>query len=438
MGPFDSGRPKFASSNLSSQSRYGADITARASIQSPHFPTTPLPHSPRPRLLREDDWPIIRSHGFAFTLDSNNFLKMPESPERILVAMSGGVDSSVAALLMKRQGFSVEGGYMKNWINEENIVGDCPWQQDIEDARAVAEALAIPFRVVNLMREYRVRVVEYLLKGYQAGITPNPDAMCNREMKFGVFLDLAIAAGFNAVATGHYARRLLQADGSWDILEGVDKNKDQSYFLALLRQDQVAAARFPVGELQKAEVRKMASAFELTTAGKKDSQGICFIGEIKMRDFLQTFVADNPGPIRTRQGQNLGQHKGLHLYTLGQRRGVGVPSNTPHEAYVVVEKRFHSNELIVAFDRLDTEGLYARRCRIGSLSFTNKNLAAPVKIAAKPRYRAKSTPVSFEPLGENSALLEFAQPQRALTPGQICALYEGEQLIGGGVFEEIF
>ena len=368
----------------------------------------------------------------------NNSLKVSQASERVLVAMSGGVDSSVAALLLHREGLPIEGAYMKNWINDENIVGDCPWQQDIEDARAVAEALPIPFRVVNLMREYRARVVEYLLKGYQTGITPNPDAICNREMKFGVFLELAKAAGFQAVASGHYARRLRQTDGSWEILEGVDKSKDQSYFLALLQQHQIAAARFPVGELQKADVRKVASTFNLVTAQKKDSQGICFIGEVKMRDFLQNFVPNNPGPIRTRQGRNLGQHKGLHLYTLGQRKGVGVPSNTRNEAYVVVEKRFDSNELIVAFDRLDTEGLYARRCRVGSLSFTNRRLPERAQIAAKPRYRAKAAPVSFEAIGENSAIVEFDQPQRALTPGQICALYDGEQLLGGGVFEEIF
>ena len=375
---------------------------------------------------------------FAIRQVPNNSLEVSESSERVLVAMSGGVDSSVAALLLHREGLPIEGAYMKNWINEEKIVGDCPWQQDIEDARAVAGALPIPFRVVNLMREYRARVVAYLLKGYQSGITPNPDAMCNREMKFGVFLALAKAAGFQAVATGHYARRQRQADGSWEILEGVDKSKDQSYFLALLQQSQIAAARFPVGELQKAEVRKMANAFNLVTAGKKDSQGICFIGEIKMRDFLRNFVPDNPGPIRTRQGMELGQHRGLHLYTLGQRKGVGVPSNTRNEAYVVVEKRLASNELIVAFDRLDTEGLYARRCRIGSLSFTNRRITDRAQIAAKPRYRAKASAVLFEALGEKSAILEFEEPQRALTPGQICALYEGQQLLGGGVFEEIF
>jgi tRNA-uridine 2-sulfurtransferase len=369
---------------------------------------------------------------------SNNFAKVSQSSEAVLVAMSGGVDSSVAALLLSRQGVSIEGAYMKNWINEENIIGDCPWQQDIEDARAVAEALRIPFRVVNLMSEYRSRVVEYLLKGYQSGITPNPDAMCNREMKFGVFLELAKAAGFSAIATGHYARRYREADGSWAIMEGVDKTKDQSYFLALLRQDQIAEARFPVGELHKSEVRNAASEFNLVTAGKKDSQGICFIGEVKMRDFLQAFVPDNPGPIRTRQGRELGRHKGLHLYTLGQRRGVGVPSDTHKEAYVVVEKRFETNELIVAFDRANTEGLYARRCRIGSLSYTNKILPERAKILAKPRYRAKAVPLFFEALECGTAVVEFDQPQRALTPGQSCALYDGERLLGGGIFEEIF
>jgi tRNA-uridine 2-sulfurtransferase len=352
--------------------------------------------------------------------------------------MSGGVDSSVAALLLKKRGYTVEGAYMKNWINEENIAGECPWQQDINDARAVAAALNIPFRIVNMMREYRARVVDYLLSGYRSGITPNPDAMCNREMKFGIFLESAKASGFSAIATGHYARRVRAGDGSWDILEGVDKSKDQSYFLALLQQHQIAAALFPIGDLHKSEVRKVAGEFNLVTAGKRDSQGICFVGEIKMRDFLRAFVADNPGPIRTRQGKNVGQHKGLHLYTLGQKRGVAAPSNTPNESYVVVEKRFDSNELIVAFDRADAEGLYARRCQVGSLSYTNKALPARSTVLAKPRYRAKPARVLFEAIDERSAILEFDAPQRALTPGQVCALYDGERLIGGGMFEEIF
>jgi tRNA-uridine 2-sulfurtransferase len=357
--------------------------------------------------------------------------------DKILVAMSGGVDSSVAALLLHRAGLSVDGAYMKNWINEEEVLGDCPWQQDVKDARAVAATLGIPFRVVNLMGEYRTRVVDYLLQGYQSGITPNPDVMCNREMKFGVFLDLALAAGFDAIATGHYVRRAQASDGSWNILEGVDKQKDQSYFLALLRQEQIAAARFPVGELTKPDVRRLAEDGRLATAGKKDSQGICFIGNVKMRDFLRSFVPDRPGLIRNRRGKVVGKHHGLHLYTLGQRRGLRAPSNTLNESYVVVEKRPATNDLVVAFDRPDTEGLYTRRCRLASLSFTNGAIHGVTDLLAKPRYRAKATAARFAWIGDDQAELEFSELQRALTPGQICALYDGEILLGGGIFEQI-
>jgi tRNA-uridine 2-sulfurtransferase len=360
-----------------------------------------------------------------------------QGTEKVLVAMSGGVDSSVAALLLAHAGVPIEGAYMKNWINEENIAGDCPWQTDIEDARAVAQTLGIPFRVVNLMSEYRTRVVDYLLAGYRSGVTPNPDAMCNREMKFGVFMEYARQNSFTAVATGHYARRVQRSDGSWDILEGIDKNKDQSYFLALLAQTQIVAARFPIGDLHKPAVRSLAAENRLGTAGKKDSQGICFIGEVKMSDFLRAFVPDRPGLIRNHFGHVVGEHRGLHLYTLGQKRGVGVPSNTPHEAYVVVEKRAATNELIVAFDRPDTAGLYSTRCQISSLSYTNRPLDRAAMLSAKPRYRARAAEVRFEPLGAGRAILEFSQPQRALTPGQVCALYDGETLLGGGIFEEI-
>jgi tRNA-uridine 2-sulfurtransferase len=253
-----------------------------------------------------------------------------------------------------------------------------------------------------------------------------------------VFLEYARQNGFDAVATGHYARRAQRSNGTWDILEAVDKNKDQSYFLALLRQPQIAAARFPIGELQKPAVRSLAAKHQLATAAKKDSQGICFIGEVKMSDFLRAFVPDNPGVVRNHFGHVVGEHRGLHLYTLGQRRGVGVPSNTPHEAYVVVEKRAATNELIVAFDRPDTARLYSARCRINSVSFTNRLVNQTAILSAKPRYRARTTAVRFEPLGEDSAILEFSQPQRALTPGQVCALYDGETLLGGGVFAEIY
>ena len=356
---------------------------------------------------------------------------------KILAAMSGGVDSSVAAAMLHRDGHEVVGAYMKNWINEENIVGHCPWEQDIVDARATAEAIGIEFHVVNLMKDYRERVVKYLLEGYQSGVTPNPDVMCNREMKFGVFLDWALEHGFESVATGHYARHQKNEDGTCDILRGADPNKDQSYFLALLKQEQIQRALFPIGDLLKPRVRELADDFGLPNAGKKDSQGICFIGEVKMSDFLSSFVPDKPGKIVNLEGEELGAHRGLHLYTLGQRKGVGVPSNAYKEAYVVVEKRGESNELVVAFDRPDTPRLYASRCRIGEISITHEALDAPREMLAQPRYRTPAVPVNYTPVGATAAELVFQEPQRALTPGQICALYEGDRLLGGGVFGEI-
>jgi len=356
---------------------------------------------------------------------------------RILAAMSGGVDSSVAAALLIEEGHEVVGAYMKNWINEENILGHCPWQEDVDDAGAVSEQLGIEFRVVNLIKDYRERVVKYLLAGYEGGVTPNPDVMCNREMKFGVFLDYARDHGFDGVATGHYARSVHHGDGTADILRGSDLNKDQTYFLALLQQQQAAAAYFPIGELLKPEVRAKARALGLKNAGKKDSQGICFIGEVKMKDFLAAFVEDNPGDIVTVGGEKIGEHRGLHIYTLGQRRGLGVASPVYKEAYVVVAKRPETNELVVGFDRPGTPGLYASSCRVGGLSFTNAPVTGGAKILAQPRYRTPAVPATVEVAGEGAFELHFSGPQRALTPGQICAFYSDEILLGGGVFEEI-
>jgi tRNA-specific 2-thiouridylase len=383
-------------------------------------------------------------------------------PERILVAMSGGVDSSVAALLLKQQGHEVVGAYMKNWINEDNVVGDCPWQQDIEDARAVAEHLGIEFRVVNLMREYRASVVDYLLDGYARGLTPNPDIMCNREIKFGVFRDWAKDNGFDAVATGHYARRVTTLDrGSHgtdrelgaarpapearhnpqsaipnpQLLEGVDKNKDQSYFLALLSPGQLRDARFPIGHLTKPELRALARNAKLPTADKKDSQGICFIGEVKMTDFLRAYVPDAPGPIvRATDGRELGTHRGLHFYTLGQRRGIGVPSNTDHEAYVVVGKRADDRALLVAFDHPDAPGLFQPTVRVHSLSWLGEPIVTPRRLEGRVRYRDPRVGIEFIPDGGTTARVTFDKPQRGLASGQILALYEGEQLLGGGVY----
>ena len=356
---------------------------------------------------------------------------------KILVGLSGGVDSAVAAALLLEQGHEVAGGYMKNWINEDEIAGDCPWEQDVEDAHAVAQKLGIEFRVLDLIDQYRKRIVDYMLEGYRSGITPNPDVFCNREMKFGVFLDYALSQGFEAVGTGHYARRRVRADGTADILRGADPNKDQSYFLALMQQRQALHARFPCGEMLKPEVRDVARRFDLPVAGKKDSQGICFIGNVKMSDFLRHYVPDNPGEIVDLEGNVLGSHRGLHLYTRGQRKGHGVASPREGMAYVVVGKNAEKNQLVVGWDQPDTPGLYVVKCTVGTVSWVNKAITTSCKLEAQPRYRAKSEPVEITPLDDGGLSLKFIRPQRAITPGQICAFYDGGTLLGGGVFESV-
>ena len=356
---------------------------------------------------------------------------------KILVGLSGGVDSSVAAALMVEQGHEVVGAYMKNWINTDNVPGDCPWENDVVDAHAVAKKLGIEFRVVDLIDQYQDRIVDYLLEGYRSGITPNPDVYCNREMKFGVFLDYALAQGFEYVATGHYARKRDRPDGTSDILRGSDTNKDQSYFLALMEQHQAKHALFPCGEMLKPEVREVAERFELPTAQKKDSQWICFIGNVKMTDFLRHYVPDRPGNIVDTEGKRLGRHKGLHLYTLGQRKGHGVASPRDGVAYVVVGKDLKKNELIVGYNEAETPGLFASKSVVGTVSWVNKPVTTKRKIEAQPRYRAKGEPVWVTPREDGKLDVEFIRPQRALTPGQICGFYENGVLLGGGVFETV-
>jgi len=357
--------------------------------------------------------------------------------EKILVAMSGGVDSSVAAALLLEQGHEVHGAYMKNWINEPGIAGDCPWQEDIEDARAATNLLGIPFRIVNLMDQYQQKVVSYLLEGYQSGSTPNPDVMCNREIKFGAFLGWALRNDYSKVATGHYARLVSTPNGEVQLWEGTDKNKDQSYFLALLQQEQLQRALMPLGNLTKPEVRELAKRFQLPNATKKDSQGICFVGKVRMRDFLRTYLPDQPGPVVDQQGNRLGTHQGLHLYTLGQRRGVGVASPVFGQAYVVVEKRRSTNELVLCLENEEAKGLYSASCKVGQLSFPG---SAPVfleQMEVRPRYRAPAVPAKIQSLPDGEWEVHFQDPQRALTPGQIAAFYRNEQLLVGGVISSV-
>ena len=325
---------------------------------------------------------------------------------------------------------------MKNWINEEGLPGDCPWESDLDDAYAVAKTLGIEFRVVDFIDQYRKRIVDYLLEGYRGGITPNPDVMCNREMKFGAFLDYALNQGFEAVGTGHYVRRRVRRDGPADLLRGADPNKDQSYFLAMMTQFQAKHARFPAGEMLKPEVREVARRFNLPTAEKKDSQGICFIGNIKMSDFLRHYVPDSPGEIVDLDGAVMGRHDGLHLYTIGQRKGHGVASPREGMAYVVVGKIQEKNQLVVGWDETTTSGLYTSKCIVGSLSWLGEAVTGG-RVEAQPRYRAKGEIVTVQQTDEGKLEVEFSRPQRALTPGQICAFYEGGRLLGGGIFERV-
>jgi len=356
---------------------------------------------------------------------------------KVLVGLSGGVDSSVAAALLVEQGHEVVAGYMKNWVNAEGIPGDCPWEQDIADARAVSQCLGIEFRVIDLIEAYRQRIVDYLIDGYRSGITPNPDVWCNREMKFGVFLDYALDQGFDSVATGHYVRKRSLADGTAVILRGADPNKDQSYFLSMMTQHQAQHGLFPTGEMLKPQVRETAKRFALPVAEKKDSQGICFLGQVKMSDFLRHYLPDSPGDIVDTTGRVVGEHRGLHLYTLGQRKGHGVASPREGMALVVVGKELAKNQLIIGWDNLDSPGLYVRHCLIGSVSALAGPFDSARQVEAQPRYRSHAETAELAPRDDGKLELIFRNPQRAIAAGQICAFYDGGQLLGGGVFEEV-
>lgn len=325
------------------------------------------------------------------------------------------------------------GAYMKNWVNDEGIPGECPWENDIEDALAVAKKLGIEFRVIDLVKEYRERIVNYLIEGYRAGYTPNPDVLCNREMKFGVFLDYALEQGFDAVGTGHYVRRVVGDDGQAYLHRGKDSGKDQSYFLSLMRPGQIEKARLPLGDLLKPEVRELAEKLGLPTARKKDSQGICFIGQVKMSDFLRHYLPDNSGDIVDVNGKKLGRHDGLHFFTIGQRKGHGIASPREGVAYVVVGKDLGKNNLILGYEDKNTKGLYMSKALVGSITNTRKPL--PERLLAQPRYRAPGEPCSCRYVAGDKVELEFDKPVRALAIGQICAFYDEDRLLGGGFFE---
>ena len=364
-------------------------------------------------------------------LEFADYMTKQGTQKTVVVGLSGGVDSSVTAALLKQQGYFVIGVYMKNWSDDFGDYG-CTWAEDVEDARKVAQVLDIPFYIWNFEKEYYSKVVEYFLKDYEAGRTPNPDILCNSEIKFKVFLDKALDLGADFVATGHYAR-VKQVGNEFQLLKGVDPAKDQSYFLYRLNQTQLSKVIFPIGEYKKAEVREMAKKFKLPTFAKKDSQGICFIGKIDVQEFLREHIKSKQGEIVTASGQVVGQHTGLPYYTIGQREGIGIGGKGP---YYVVAKQFDSNKLLVTNDQNDP-GLWKQNFELTELSWTGNTPTFPLKAGVSIRYHHPDYSAQIENVSNDRLAIKFEKPQRAITPGQSAVIYDGDVLIGGGVIENV-
>lgn len=358
-----------------------------------------------------------------------------QQTQHVIVGLSGGVDSSVAAILLQQQGYRVEGLFMKNW-EEDDTQDYCSAEVDFADAKSVSEALDIPLHAMNFSAEYWDQVFSHFLTEYEAGRTPNPDILCNREIKFKAFLEHAVHMGADFIATGHYARSR-EIDGKYQLLKGRDNSKDQSYFLYTLGQQQLARALFPVGELQKSEVRRIAEEHQLITHDKKDSTGICFIGERNFRDFLSRYLPAKPGEIQTPEGTVIGRHNGLMYYTLGQRQGLGIGgvAGSSDEPWYVAAKDMSRNVLI-AVQGHNHPLLYSGGLTAGQLSWVDgAGPQAPYRCHAKTRYRQPDQACTIIRLDMNGCEVVFDEPQLAVTPGQSVVFYDNEVCLGGGVIE---
>jgi len=362
---------------------------------------------------------------------------------KVVVAMSGGVDSSVSAALLKEAGYNVVGVFMRCWNPNDFVPGQCTVEEDEHWARKVAHFLGIEFHSIDLVKEYRERVIDYFIREYRAGRTPNPDIMCNNQIKFGVFFDKAMDE-FNAdyIATGHYARVMTGVKSQKlkiksknknqrvQLLKGVDPDKDQTYFLYKVGEEQLARTMFPIGEYTKKEVRELAKKFNLPNFDKKDSQGICFIGKVDVTEFLKEYIPPKKGPVVTTKGEKIGEHEGVHYYTIGQRKGIGIGGGMP---YYVVDKNMKTNTLVVGPKY--AKELLANEAIVQDVSWIGGKPKLPGKYEASIRYRQEPQEVEVKEKPDGSLLLNFKNPQRAITSGQSAVIYDKDVVLGGGVIK---